>query len=218
MVFLFDVDNTLLNNDRITRDIHSFLKREVGTRRAQAYWRIFEKQRENLGYADYLGALQKYRLKYPHDLHLLQLARFLLDYPFAKRLCRKSLEAIKHVSRWGTAAILSDGDVVFQPHKIEASGLLKAVHGHALVYVHKERELRDVQHRLPARRYVLFDDKVRVLTAIKRKWRNRVVTVFVRQGHYALDRKLVAKFPPADLSVRCIADVLRLRESDFRPR
>jgi FMN phosphatase YigB (HAD superfamily) len=210
VVFLFDVDNTLLDNDRVTSDLKRYLEREVGPRRARRYWSHFEQLRTELGYADYLGALQRYRSEYPHELHLLTVSHFLVNYPFANRLYPNSLDVIEHVKQWGPAAILSDGDVVFQPRKVDRSGIFEAVEGRVLIYVHKEEELKDVQRRCPAKHYVLVDDKLRILTAVKKVWRSRVTTVFVRQGHYALDPKIVTKYPPANLSVERIGDLLQL--------
>src|SRR6516162_5794873 len=197
IVFLFDVDNTLLNNDRVTDDLRGYLNREVGPQRSKTYWNIFEALRDELGYADYLGALQRYRHDFPHDLHLLAMSHYLVEYPFANRLYPESLDAIAHVRRWGPVALLSDGDVVFQPRKVQRSGLYEAVEGKVMIYVHKEDELKDVARRLPAKHYVLMDDKLRILTAVKKIWRDKVTTVFVRQGHYALDLETVAKYPAA---------------------
>ena len=208
VVFLFDVDNTLLDNDRVTADLREHLEQEVGAARAERYWAIFEKLRTRLGYADYLGALQRYRGEYPHDLRLLMMSQFLINYPFANRLYPNSLDAIEHVRQWGPVALLTDGDVVFQPRKVDCSGLFEAVSGHVLIYVHKEKELKDVQRRLPADHYVLVDDKLRILTAVKKVWRSRVTTVFVRQGHYALDAKIVGKYPAADISLERIGDLV----------
>jgi FMN phosphatase YigB (HAD superfamily) len=210
VVFLFDVDNTLLNNDAVTGDIRNYLDREVGSQRNERYWEIFERLRSSLGYADYLGALQRYRRDYPHDLHLLKLSRFLVNYPFANRLYPGSLDAIQHVKKSGLVALLSDGDVVFQPRKVERSGLLEAVEGRAMIYVHKEKELKDVERRHPSHHYVLIDDKLRILTAVKKTWRTRVTTIFVRQGHYALDPKILAKYPPADLDIQSIGDIVKM--------
>jgi len=212
------VDNTLLDNDRVTKDISAFLNREVGRRRANRYWKIFKKLRMHLGYADYLGALQRYRKDYPHDSHLLQLSRFLIEYNFRRRLFPNAIKVLKHMRRHGKVAVLSDGDVVFQPRKIECCGLLEAVKGNALVYVHKERELNDVQKRLRARHYVVIDDKIRILTAIKRKWRKKVTTVFVRQGHYALDKKLVARYPAADVTIDRIGDLVKCDVAKWQTR
>src|SRR5258707_6492751 len=155
IVFLFDVDNTLLDNDRVTADLKEHLEQEVGAARAQRYWVIFEKLRTELGYADYLGALQQYRGEYPHDMRLLMMSRFLINYPFANRLYPNSLDAIEHVRQWGPVALLTDGDVVFQPRKVDRSGLFEAVEGQVLIYVHKEKELGDVEAHLPAKHYVL---------------------------------------------------------------
>jgi len=208
VVFLFDVDNTLLDNDRVTADLQRYLEREVGHERQQHYWAIFEHLRTELGYSDYLGALQRYRLEYPHDPHLLMVSNFLVNYPFANRLFPNSLDVIKYVKQWGPAVILSDGDVVFQPRKVECAGLSDAVDGNVLIYIHKECELDDVEQRYPAEHYVLVDDKLRVLTAVKQVWGARVTTVFPRQGHYAHDPYIVASHPPAEVSVERIGDLL----------
>jgi FMN phosphatase YigB (HAD superfamily) len=214
-VYLFDVDNTLLDNDRVLADLKKHLDEEVGLKDARHYWQIFEKLRNRLGYADYLGALQAYRRDHPSDLRLLRISRFLINYPFANRLLPSSLDVLEHVKKHGAAVLLSDGDVVFQPHKIDCSGLAEAVDGHVLIYVHKERQLDDVRHRYPSAHYVMIDDKLRILTAVKRIWRQRVTTVFVRQGHYAQDPKEVARYPAADVSINRIADLLNHDLSQF---
>jgi hypothetical protein len=208
IVVLFDVDNTLLDNDGVTADLKQHLVQEVGPKREQLYWTIFEQLRCELGYADYLGALQRYRLEHPRDPHLLTVSRFLVNYPFAERLFPQALAVVKHVKSWGTAAILSDGDVVFQPRKIERSGLFEAVEGHVLIYIHKEQELDDVEQRYPAEHYVLVDDKLRILTSVKSRWGSRVTTVFPRQGHYANDPEALRMYPPADLTIERIGDLL----------
>lgn len=209
-VFLFDVDNTLLDNDRVTADLRRYLDSEVGIERSAAYWEIFEELRNELGYADYLGALQRYRVKCPYDSHLLAASTYLVNYPFANRLFPNSLDVIEKCSKIGKVVILTDGDVVFQPRKIERSGLFEAVDGNILIYIHKENELEDVERRYPAERYVLVDDKIRILTSIKEIWGERVTTVFPRQGHYALDPELVSKYPEADITVERIGDILDL--------
>ena len=218
VVFLFDIDNTLLNNDQVTADLEKHLKEKVGASGAKCYWNIFGKLRKELGYADYLGALQRYRIRYPHDLRLLTVSRFLINYPFANRLYPNGLDVIAHVRRWGPAALLSDGDVVFQPRKADCSGLREAVEGRVMIYVHKERELADVARRHPAAHYVMVDDKLRILTAMKNIWNQRLTTVFVRQGHYALDAALTASLPSADTTIERIGDLLdydwpRLRQT-----
>jgi len=217
VVFLFDVDNTLLDNDRVIVDLAKYLRREVGARRARCYWTIFEQLRTRLGYADYLGALQHYRSEYPHDLGLLAVSRFLINYPFADRLFPHALDVIRRVASRGTAVLLSDGDVVFQPRKVDCSGLASAVQGKVLIYVHKERELVDVAARYPAMHYILVDDKLRILTAVKRTWGPRVTTVFVRQGHYARDLKTLSVQPPADVSIERIGDLLDCQLPELRP-
>lgn len=208
VVFLFDVDNTLLDNDRVTADLKRHLEQAVGRERQQRYWAIFEQLRVELGYADYLGALQRYRIEHPRDPHLLTVSRFLVNYPFANRLFPNSLDVIDRCKQWGTAVILSDGDVVFQPRKIERSGLFDAVDGNVLIYVHKEHELDDVEQRFPARHYVLVDDKLRILSAVKKVWSERVTTVFPKQGHYAKDPQAVKSYPAADVSIGGIGDLL----------
>ena len=214
-VFLFDVDNTLLDNDRVTDDLKTFLTREVGAERCDHYWQIFEQLRTELGYADYLGSLQRYRVEYPYDSHLLAISEFLIDYPFRERLFPHALDVIAHCQDLGRVVILTDGDVVFQRRKIHSSGLFKAVNGNILVYIHKETELHDVERRYPAHRYVLVDDKLRILTAIKKIWNERVVTVFPKQGHYALDTAAISKYPPADVSIDNISDILAADENIF---
>ena len=184
-VLLFDVDNTLLNNDAVQDDLSAHLVSEFGEAARERYWSIFETLRSEIGYADYLGALQRYRVENPRDPNLLTVSEFLVNYPFAKRLFPRALEVVEHVTQWGPAVILSDGDVVFQPRKVDRAGILAAVDGNVLIYIHKELELEDVQRRFPAKHYVLVDDKLRILTAVKNAWGNRVTTVFPRQGHYA---------------------------------
>lgn len=206
VVFLVDVDNTLLDNDRVTADLRRHLDEAVGSEGRVRYWALFEQLRAELGYADYLGALQRYRGEFPHDMRLLTVSGFLADYPFAERLYPGALDVLARFRNWGPTVILSDGDVVFQPRKVERSGLGRAVDG-VLIYVHKERELDDVAHRYPADHYVLVDDKLRVLSAVKAAWGARVTTVFPRQGHYALDPKALADYPPADLTVERIGDL-----------
>jgi FMN phosphatase YigB (HAD superfamily) len=217
-VFLFDVDNTLLDNDRVTADLKHHLEKEVGHAGSQCYWNNFEQLREELGYADYLGALQRYRSENAHDLRLLAVSRFLIDYPFADRLIPNALDVVERVKRWGLAVILSDGDVVFQPLKVERSGLFEAVNGNVLIYVHKEQELDDVAERFPADHYVIVDDKLRILAAIKKIWGRRVTTVFVRQGHYALDPKILTTCPAADVSIERIGDLLDHDPASFPSR
>ena len=206
-VFLFDVDNTLLDNDRVADDLKRYLTKKVGEACQQRYWQIFEQLRTELGYADYLGALQRYRAERPHDPQLLAVSRFMINYPFAKRLYRKALDVVKYAQKLGRAVILSDGDVVFQPRKVDRSGLYEAFEGHVLIYIHKELELDDVEAKYPAEHYVMVDDKVRILAAIKQHWGQRVTTVFPRQGHYALDAALVAKYPKPDITLQRIGEL-----------
>ena len=207
-VFLLDVDNTLLDNDRIVADMRRHLGRTVGDEQQKRYWELFEQLRQELGYADYLGALQRYRVEQPREMQVLQISLFLLHYPFTTRLYPGALDVIRGLRARGRTAILSDGDVVFQPRKIERSGLWAAVEGEVLVYIHKEQMLDDVERRYPARRYVMVDDKIRILSAMKDVWGERLTTVFVRQGHYAADQEQVNSYPPADVTIDRIGDLL----------
>jgi FMN phosphatase YigB (HAD superfamily) len=209
-VFLFDVDNTLLDNDAVSADLRAYLTEHFGAERQKRYWDEFEQLRRELGYADYLGALQRFRLAYPHDTNLLMVSDWLIDYPFADRLYPRALDVVERTRAHGQPVILSDGDVVFQPRKIRRSGLWDAFGGDVLVYIHKELELEDVERRYPAERYAIVDDKVRILAAVKEVWRDRVTTIFVRQGHYAHDEALVASHPAPDVTVERIGDVLDL--------
>jgi FMN phosphatase YigB (HAD superfamily) len=208
VVFLLDVDNTLLDNDRIVADLDNHLRREFGLESRDRYWTIFEALRVRLGYADYLGALQRYRLGALNDPRLLLMSSFLVDYPFADRLYAGALDVIEHLRAWGLTVILSDGDVVFQPRKTQRSGLWDAVEGRVLIYLHKEQMLDSVESRYPARHYVMVDDKLRILAAMKKIWSDRLMTVFPRQGHYALDPKNIAAYPAADLSIERIGDLV----------
>jgi FMN phosphatase YigB (HAD superfamily) len=216
VVFLLDVDNTLLDNDRIVADLGDHLAREFGGENRDRYWTIFEALRVELGYADYLGALQRYRLGAMNDPRLLRMSSFLVDYPFAERLYPGALDVIAHLRRWGPTVILSDGDVVFQPRKVQRSGLWDAVEDRVLIYLHKEQALDDVERRYPARRYVMVDDKLRILAAMKQVWGDRLTTVFPRQGHYALDPANTAAYSPADMAIERIGDLVNEDVSAWR--
>jgi FMN phosphatase YigB (HAD superfamily) len=206
-VYLIDVDNTLLDNDAVIDDLRHHLIEAFGADSERRYWEIFEELRSELGYADYLGALQRYRIENARDQNVLELSIFLLHYPFATRLYPGALETLAQLGRRGPVVILSDGDVVFQPRKVERSGLWAAVEGRVLIYIHKEQMLDDVEERYPARHYVMIDDKVRILAAMKQIWHDRLTTVFVQQGHYASDPTVVRAYAPADIAVECIRDV-----------
>ncbi len=208
IVFLVDVDYTLLENDRIQDDLKRHLEWEFGAECRDRYWAIQEELFKELGYRDYLGALQRFRVEHPYEPHLVTTASFLVDYPFANRLYPGSLDVLERFRGWGQTVILSDGDVVFQPRKIERSGIFEAVEGHVLIYIHKEEALYDIERRYPAQHYILVDDKLRILTAVKKVWGDRVTTVFVRQGKFALDPAVIASFPPADVTVERISDLL----------
>jgi len=208
IVTLFDCDNTLLDHDHVVADLRNHLEQEFGPRNRDRYFEIFEALRKELGYADYLGALQLYRLGANNDPRLLKMSCFLVDYPFVDRLYPGSLNVIKHFGKYGPTVILSDGDVVFQPRKIQRSGLWDAVGGRVLIYIHKESMLDDVEQRYPARHYVMVDDKLRILAEMKKVWGNRLTTIFPRQGHYALDPHNIDKYPAADLTVESIGDLV----------
>jgi len=208
LVYLIDVDNTLLDNDAVTDDLRQHLRDAFGVAFERRYWDIFEGRRTELGYADYLGALQQFRAEHPRDPQLLQVSLFLLAYPFSERLYPQALDVVASLGRRAPVVIFSDGDVVFQPRKVDRSGLWTAVGGRVLIYIHKEQMLDDVEARYPARRYVVVDDKLRILDSIKNAWQERVTTVFVRQGHYAHDPAIVAAYPPGDVTIERIADLV----------
>jgi FMN phosphatase YigB (HAD superfamily) len=208
IVFLFDVDNTLLDNDHFQEELREQLRLSYGDGARERYWAAFEELRDESGYADYLGALQRYRLEEPHDPRILRMANWLLDYPFADRLYPGALEAMRHARQWGPAVILSDGDAVFQPRKIDRSGLWRAADGNVLIYIHKEKELDAVERWRPAKHYVLIDDKLPILDAVKRVWGDRVTTVLARQGSYALDAATQADLPPPDITIDRIGDLV----------
>ncbi len=209
VVFLLDVDNTLLDNDEVERDLSRHIEKAFGARCQERYWQILEQLRAELGYADYLGALQRYRIEHPREPHLIEISLFLVDYPFADRLYPGALDVVGRLRRRATTVVLSDGDAVFQPRKVARSGLLEAVGGHALIYIHKEQMLDDVERRYAALRYVMVDDKLRILTAMKTAWGGRLTTVFVRQGRYARDANVLAAYPPADVSIDSIGELAR---------
>jgi FMN phosphatase YigB (HAD superfamily) len=208
VVFLLDVDNTLLDNDAVQADLSTHLVEAFGKERQERYWQIFEELRGELGYADYLGALQRYRIEHLRDPHLLSMSLFLLAYPFTERLYPGAMEVIARLRRWGPVVILSDGDVVFQPRKVERSGLWKAVDGNVLIYIHKEQMLEDVAARFPATHYVMVDDKLHVLDRMKQAWGGKLTTVFPRQGHYAHDERILSSSAPADVAIERIGDLL----------
>ncbi len=208
VVFLFDVDNTLIDNDRVQADLKEHLEQAYGIVARDRYWEMLEELRNELGYVDYLGALERFRIEAMHRPDVLRMSSWLVDYPFADRLYPGALSAVKHVQRWGTAVILSDGDAVFQPRKVERSGLWRAFDSRVLIYVHKEQELADVERHYPADHYVLIDDKLRILAAVQKIWGERVTTIFPKQGHYALDPNILAEYPPADFELAKIGDLV----------
>jgi FMN phosphatase YigB (HAD superfamily) len=218
LVILFDVDNTLLNNDRVQADLDVHMSIEHGTAARNRYWEIFEELRSELGYADYLGALERYRMEEMHDPRLLRISNWLVDYPFADRLYAGALDAVKHAGQFAPVVILSDGDAVFQPRKVERSGLAQAFDGNVLIYIHKEEELDDVERLYPAKHYVMIDDKLRILDAMKKIWGERVTTVFPQQGHYATDPEILAQYPHGDIQLKRIADLVHHDLADVRKR
>ena len=215
VVFLFDVDNTLIDNDRVQAHLSDHLEQSYGAATRDRYWEIFEQLRSELGYADYLGALERYRTEDLHRPEVLRMSTWLVDYPFADRLYPRALDAVRHVQQWGTVVILSDGDAVFQPRKVERSGLWRLFENRVLIYIHKEQELDDVGRLYPADHYVLIDDKLRILSAAKKFWGESVTTVFPKQGHYALDSKVLAEYPPADIELADIGGLLDCDLSSF---
>jgi FMN phosphatase YigB (HAD superfamily) len=216
-VFLFDVDNTLLDNDDIEAGISAYVEQEFGITGRDRFWAIFEALRGEFGFANYLDTVQRFRLEAQQDPRVLRLSAFLLDYPFASRLYPRATETLAHVRMLGRTVILSDGDAVFQPHKIRRSGLWDAVEGRVLIYVHKERMLEDVRRHYPAQRYVMVDDKLHILATMKEIWGAQLTTVFAQQGHYARASRCMAACPGADLAVEHVADLMKCGYSDFSP-
>jgi hypothetical protein len=212
IVFLVDVDNTLLDNDRLISDLMNHIAANYGAASRDRYSQILEDVRARLGYVDYLGALQQYRLEHLDEPGLLGMSSFLIDYPFADRLFPQALQVLGHLRDFGTTVILSDGDVVFQPRKIQRSGIWDAVEGRVLIYIHKEEMLGAVEQH-----YVIIDDKLRILDGVKRHWQDRVTTLFVRQGHYAHDPAAMAGFAPADLTIERIGQLLQLDARAMSP-
>lgn len=216
VVFLVDVDNTLLDNDGVQQDLKDHLERTYGRGARDRYWRILEQLFAELGYRDYLGALQRFRAEHPLEVELLSMSDYLVDYPFAGRLFPSALKVLRRLKGLGQTVILSDGDVVFQPRKVERAGISDAVDRRVLIYIHKEQALGDVERRFPAEHYVLVDDKPRILAAVKQFWGDRVTTVFVRQGSYARDAQAVAALPPADVAIDRIGDLLKFDPARLR--
>ena len=208
IVFLVDVDNTLVDNDGIQQDLKDHLERTYGVAARDRYWKILEDLMTDLGYRDYIGALQRFRVEHPREIELLAMSSFLMDYPFADRLYPGALAVLKRLRGVGTTVILSDGDVVFQPRKVERAGIAKVVDGDVLIYIHKEEALDDVERRFPAAHYVLVDDKLRILDAVKQVWGDRVTTVLPRQGQYAHDAKVIGALPPPDVTIERIGALL----------
>jgi FMN phosphatase YigB (HAD superfamily) len=222
IVFLVDVDNTLVDNDGIQQDLKDHLEEAYGVAARDRYWRILEDLMVELGYRDYIGALQNFRVEHPREIELLAMSSYLMDYPFAERLYPNALEVLKRLRSLAPTVILSDGDVVFQPRKVERAGLAKVADGNVLIYIHKEEALEDVERRFPAEHYVLVDDKLRILDAVKQVWGERVTTVLPRQGQYAHDAKVISALPPADVTIERIGDLLqydlaRLRTAALNP-
>jgi hypothetical protein len=217
LVFLFDVDNTLLDNDRMKRDLGDYVRRTFGSGAEDELWTLYEEERVKHGYADFLGTLERFRLAHLHDARVLHLVNWAMDYPFIERLYPDALGVVRHVRQWGLPVILTDGDGVFQPHKLERAGLLSAFGGHVLNYVHKEQELDSVRRAYPAKHYVLTDDKLTLLNVVKKAWGDRVTTIFPRQGHYANDAKVLARSQPADIEIERIADLLDHDFSALQP-
>jgi FMN phosphatase YigB (HAD superfamily) len=222
IVFLVDVDNTLVDNDGIQQDLKDHLEQTYGVAARDRYWRILEDLMVELGYRDYIGALQNFRVEHPREIELLAMSSYLMDYPFSERVYPNALEVLKHLRSLAPTVILSDGDVVFQPRKVDHAGLAKVADGNVLIYIHKEEALEDVERRFPAEHYVLIDDKLRILDAIKQVWGARVTTVLPRQGQYAHDAKVLSALPPADVTIERIGDLLdydlaRLRTAALHP-
>jgi FMN phosphatase YigB (HAD superfamily) len=217
-IFLLDVDNTLLDNDRFAADLGQQVEKSFGAAQRTRYWDIFAQRRAALGLADYLGSLQEFRAGLDDEPQLLGMSQYLLDYPFASRLFPLALEAVAHLNTQGAAVVLSDGDIVFQPRKIQRSGIWDAVQGRVMIYLHKEQVLDHMQRRFPAKHYVMVDDKANLLAAMKSVLGAQLTSVFVRQGHYALAAESNSVVPAPDLVIERIGDLLNHNSTDFKVR
>jgi FMN phosphatase YigB (HAD superfamily) len=217
LVFLFDVDDTLLDNDAVKAELGQQVLEHFGRSESDRFWAIYEEQRAKHSYADFLGTLERFRLEHLGKPRALLLSNWLMAYPFADRLYPQALDAVRHVAQWGLPVILTDGDGVFQPYKLERAGLWKAFEGRVLDFVHKQQELDAVERAYPARHYVVIDDKASVLGAIKTVWGKRVTTVFVRQGHYANNPKALASEPAPDRTLERIAELRNVEFSALLP-
>jgi len=216
VVFMLDVDNTLLDNDRFAADLAQRLDDDFGKPERERYWSIYAEERARLGYADYLGALQAFRTGADDAPALLLMSQFILDYPFHERVYPRALAALQHLRRLGTTAIITDGDVVFQPRKVQRSGLWDSVEARVLITLRKERRIELIEQRFPAAHYVMIDDKPRLLSAMKQILAHRLTTVFVRQGHYATESEGKHVDCAPDLSIKRIGDLCEFSMDDFR--
>ena len=221
VVYLLDIDNTLLDGDRMVADLRLHLESEFSIASAQRFWSALETLRAEFGFVDFLGALQRYRSQIERSgmdaQRLLSTSAFLIDYPYAERLYPRSLEAIRHLNRSGLTVILSDGDVALQPRKVQRSGLWDAVDGRVLIHVHKERMLDSVKRRYPARHYVMVDDELRILAAMKANWQQQLTTVFLRQGSHAADPTNVNTHTPADITIGSLDELIDIDPARLVP-
>jgi FMN phosphatase YigB (HAD superfamily) len=215
IAFLVDVDDTLLDNGRVQADLKKHIEREFGPQCRDRFWAIHEELFKQLGYCDYLGAFQRFRIEHPYESHLVTASSFLVDYPFANRLYPGALDVLARFRERGPTVIVTDGDMVFQPRRVQRSGIFEMVEGHVLIYIHKEQALKDIARRYPAEHYVFVDDKLRILTAVKQAWGERVTTVFPRQGEFALNPVVRASYPSADVTVERVSDLLDYDVSDL---
>ncbi len=215
MVFLFDVDNTLLDHDRVKQDLGALLDSRIFDGASEHYWSAYEAIRAETGQADFLASFQRCWIDSECNPHWLPAADLMLDYPYSDRLYPGALHVLEHVSRFAMVAIVSDGDAVLQPRKIRRAGLWQAVDGRVLIYQNKQQRLADIAHRFPAQHYVMIDDKPDVLVHMKSAWSSRLTTVFPRQGHYAHDQEHRHDQPEPDISIDHIGDMLKLDIKDF---
>jgi FMN phosphatase YigB (HAD superfamily) len=218
LVVLLDVDNTLLDNDRFAVDLSAYLLKQFGADGRDRYWRLFAQRRDDLGYADYLGAVQAFRGGYDDDRDRLGLSAFVLDYPFAERLYPRALEVLAHLRACAPTVIFTEGDLVFQPRKLRSAGIWDAAGGQAIVCLHKTFALTLLHRRYPAAHYFMIDDKPALLAAMKRLLGTALTTVLVHQGQYARESSagfqerrvppLPSTRPRPDLEIERIADLL----------
>lgn len=207
VAFLFDVDNTLLDNDRVRAELAETIERIVGPERGEAFWESYEQVRRDRDYVDYPNTIARFGRAFPDEVGYPDVADAILGYPYRAAVFPGAHDVLRQAQRVGPVAILTDGDPVYQPAKVARAGLTEAIDGPVLVFDHKEQHLAEVERRVPAERYVMVDDKPRILAAMSDRLGERMSTLHVCQGRYAHAAEH-DEFPDADRTVDAIAELL----------